>query len=69
MFALDDRTGNVLTSGWLMHAHWIWMAGLLVLWRLVQNFVNSPRIMGDRLEMEPVTVIFALMAGGQIGAS
>ena len=23
--------------------------------------------MGDRLEMEPLTVIFALMAGGQIG--
>ena len=57
----------MLTSGWLTHAHWIWMAGLLVLWRLVQNFVNSPRIMGDRLKMEPITVIFALMAGGQIG--
>jgi len=57
----------ILTSGWLVHAHWIWMAGLLALWRLIQNFVNSPRIMGDRMAMEPITVIFALMAGGQIG--
>lgn len=56
----------MLTSGWLAHAHWIWMAGLIVVWRLVQNFVNSPRIVGDRLAMEPLTVILALMAGGQI---
>jgi len=33
----------------------------------VQNFVNSPRIMGDRLQIEAFTVIFSLMAGGQIG--
>jgi predicted PurR-regulated permease PerM len=56
----------ILTSGWLAHAHWIWMASLIVVWRIVQNFVNSPRIMGDRLQMEPLTVIFALMAGGEI---
>jgi len=57
----------MLTAGWLAGAHWIWMAGLLVIWRLVQNFVNSPRITGNRLDMEPVTVLFVLMAGGQIG--
>lgn len=57
----------MLTAGWLTGAHWIWMAGLLLIWRLVQNFVNSPRIMGNRLDMEPVTVLFVLMAGGQIG--
>ena len=56
----------MLTAGWLTGAHWIWMAGLLVIWRLVQNFVNSPRIMGNRLDMEPVTVLFVLLAGGQI---
>jgi predicted PurR-regulated permease PerM len=43
------------------------MAGLLVVWRLVQNFVNSPRIMGENLELQPLTVIFALMVGGQVG--
>jgi predicted PurR-regulated permease PerM len=57
----------ILTSGWLTHAPWIWMAGLIVTWRIVQNFVNSPRIMGDRLDMEPLTVILALMVGSQIG--
>jgi predicted PurR-regulated permease PerM len=57
----------ILTVGFLTHSHWIWMAGLLVVWRLVQNFVNSPRIMGDTLELQPLTVIFALMVGGQVG--
>jgi predicted PurR-regulated permease PerM len=57
----------ILTIGFLTHAHWIWMAGLLLLWRLVQDYVNSPRIMGDNLELQPLTVIFALMVGGQLG--
>jgi len=56
----------MLISGWLTHAHWIWMAGLIAIWRIVLNFVISPRIMGDRLELPPVAVFFALMVGGQI---
>jgi predicted PurR-regulated permease PerM len=57
----------ILTIGFMTHAHWIWMAGPLVGWRLVQDYVNSPRIMGDSLELQPLTVIFALMVGGQVG--
>jgi predicted PurR-regulated permease PerM len=57
----------ILTVGFLTHSHWIWMAVLVAVWRLVQNFVNSPRIMGDNLELQPLTVIFALMVGGQVG--
>jgi hypothetical protein len=33
------------------HCHWIWMAGSVVAWRLVQDYVNSPRIMGNNLEL------------------
>jgi predicted PurR-regulated permease PerM len=57
----------MLTTGFLTHAHWIWMAALVIVWRLVQDYVNSPRIMGDNLELQPLTVIFALMVGGQVG--
>jgi predicted PurR-regulated permease PerM len=57
----------ILTVGFLAHAHWIWMAGLLVAWRLVQDYVNSPRIMGNSLELQPLSVVFALMVGGQVG--
>jgi predicted PurR-regulated permease PerM len=57
----------ILTIGFLTHAHWIWMALLLVLWRLVQDYVNSPRIMGENLQLQPLTVLFVLMVGGQVG--
>ena len=57
----------MLTIGYLTHAHWIWMAALVIVWRFVQNYVNSPRIMGETLELQPLTVIFALMVGGQLG--
>ncbi len=57
----------MLPIGFVAHAHWIWMAGLLIVWRLVQDYVNSPRIMGNTLELQPLTVIFALMVGGQVG--
>jgi len=57
----------MLTVGFLTHAHWISMAGLVVVWRLVQNYVLSPRIMGGTLELRPLTVLFVLMVGGQVG--
>jgi predicted PurR-regulated permease PerM len=59
--------GAILTVGFLAHAHWIGMAALVVAWRLVQDYVNSPRIMGNSLELQPLTVVFALMVGGQVG--
>jgi predicted PurR-regulated permease PerM len=57
----------ILTIGFFTHSHWIWMAGLVVVWRVVQNYVNSPRIMGKNLELHPLTVIVALMVGAQVG--
>ena len=56
----------ILTIGALVHAHWIWMAGLIVAWRLVQDYVNSPHIMGRNLQMPPFVVLVALMIGGQV---
>ena len=57
----------ILTTGFLTHSHWIWVVALLIVWRLVQNYVNSPRIMGENLKLQPLTVLFALMVGGQVG--
>jgi len=57
----------ILLTGFLMHAHWVWMACLLGLWRVVQDYVNSPRIMGANLNMNPFIVIVALMIGGEVG--
>ena len=57
----------ILTIGTLVHAHWIWMAGLILVWRVVQDYVNSPRIMGRNLQLPPLVVLIAFMAGGQVG--
>jgi predicted PurR-regulated permease PerM len=57
----------ILTIGALVHAHWIWMAVLIVAWRLVQDYVNSPRIMGRSLQLPPLVVLVAFMIGGQVG--
>src|SRR5262249_604748 len=56
----------ILITGWLAHAHWIWMAALIIAWRVTVNLVVSPRVMGGRLEMPPLTIFVALMAGAEI---
>jgi predicted PurR-regulated permease PerM len=58
---------TILIVGFLTHSHWIWMAGLIVAWRVVQDYVNSPRIMGNSLGLRPLTVLLALLLGGQLG--
>jgi predicted PurR-regulated permease PerM len=36
-------------------------------WRLIQDYVNAPRIMGESLEISPLVQIFSVLAGGEIG--
>ena len=36
-------------------------------WRLLQDYVNAPRIMGKSLEIDPLVQIFSVLAGGEIG--
>jgi predicted PurR-regulated permease PerM len=57
----------ILTVGLLTHSHWIWMAGLLVAWRLILDYAISPHIMSKNLQLPPLIVMFALMVGGQVG--
>jgi predicted PurR-regulated permease PerM len=57
----------ILMVGVLSHSHWIWMAVLLGAWRLTQDYVITPRVMGHELEIHPLMVIFALMVGWEIG--
>jgi predicted PurR-regulated permease PerM len=46
--------------------HLLLLALFLALWRLVQDYVNSPRIMGGKLELHPLAALFAILAGGEI---
>ena len=57
----------IISVGVVNHSHWIWMAALLAIWRLVQDYFASPRIMGRQLEIHPLAAIFAVLVGGAIG--
>jgi predicted PurR-regulated permease PerM len=43
------------------------MAASLVVWRIVQDYVVAPRVMGHNLEIHPLMAIFGVMAGWEIG--
>jgi predicted PurR-regulated permease PerM len=36
-------------------------------WRVVQDYVISPRILGGRVELHPLATIFGVLVGGEIG--
>jgi predicted PurR-regulated permease PerM len=56
----------ILTVGAVTHSHWIWMAALLGVWRIVMDYFISPHVVGHNLEIHPLMVIFAVMIGGKI---
>lgn len=50
----------------LGYKHWIILLIFLGAWRLVQDYISSPRIMGRSMELHPLAAIFGVMAGGEI---
>ena len=46
--------------------HLLVIALFLVACRLVQDYVNAPRIMGGKLELHPLAALFAILTGGEI---
>jgi predicted PurR-regulated permease PerM len=40
--------------------------GVFVVGQMLEGYVLTPRIVGDRIGLHPVAVIFAIMAGGQL---
>jgi predicted PurR-regulated permease PerM len=57
----------ILLVGAFTHSHLIWMAALLGLWRVCMDYLISPRVVGENLEIHPLLVIFAVMVGGEVG--
>ena len=50
----------------MSYPHWLALLSFLIVWRLVQDYVVSPRIMGRRMELHPLAAIFGVLAGGEI---
>lgn len=46
--------------------HLFWLLIFLLLWRLIQDYVNSPRILGEKLKLHSLLVLFGVLAGGEV---
>jgi predicted PurR-regulated permease PerM len=57
----------IVSIGVVSHSHWIWMAALLGIWRVIQDYFASPQVMGHRLKIHPLAAIFAVLVGAEIG--
>jgi predicted PurR-regulated permease PerM len=55
--------GVALLTG---YPHWVVVLVFLGTWRLVQDYVVSPRIMGKSMELHPLAAIFGVLAGGEM---
>ena len=53
--------------GMVNHSHWVWMAVLLIVWRIVQDYFAMPRVMGQQLKIHPLAAIFAVLVGAELG--
>jgi len=57
----------IVTVALLMsYKHWLILIIFLGIWRLLQDYVSSPRIMGESMELHPLAAIFGVMAGGEV---
>jgi predicted PurR-regulated permease PerM len=50
----------------LSYPHWLVLLIFLAAWRMMQDYVVSPRIMGKSMELHPLAAIFGVLAGGEM---
>jgi predicted PurR-regulated permease PerM len=50
----------------MSYKHWVILILFLAAWRVLQDYVISPRIMGEKMELHPLAAIFGVLAGGEI---
>jgi len=50
----------------MSYPHWLVLIIFFGAWRLIQDYVSSPRIMGESMELHPLAAIFGVMAGGEV---
>ena len=50
----------------LTGSHWLAVIIFLGIWRLIQDYVVTPRALGKSTELHPLAAIFGVLAGGEI---
>jgi predicted PurR-regulated permease PerM len=65
--------GPLLTLGTLVaiafltgYPHWIPLVAFWLIWRVIQDNVNVPRVMSEGLDLPPLLAIFAILVGGEV---
>jgi predicted PurR-regulated permease PerM len=57
------------TAALVQFGDWQHLVGVLAVWgvgQLLESYVLTPKLVGDRVGLSPVTVVFAVMAGGTL---
>jgi predicted PurR-regulated permease PerM len=45
----------------------LWIVAIfLAVWRLIQDYITAPRLMGKSVELPPLAALFAVLAGAEI---
>jgi predicted PurR-regulated permease PerM len=57
----------LFVAGLSGYDHLLWIAGFILCYRIFQDYVLYPYLMGDRSRIPPVMIIFGLLAGEQLG--
>jgi predicted PurR-regulated permease PerM len=57
----------LLVSAFSGYPHLVWVLIFLGVYRLFQDYVLSPRLMSQGMELHPLFVMFGVFAGGEIG--
>jgi predicted PurR-regulated permease PerM len=62
-------TATVIMSTLLLtgYQHWLVVLVFLALWRVVQDYVNTPLLMKAELELHPLAILSAVLIGGEVG--
>jgi predicted PurR-regulated permease PerM len=50
----------------MSYPHWLMLLAFLIGWRLIQDYLVAPRIMGQSMELHPLAAIFGVLAGAEI---
>jgi predicted PurR-regulated permease PerM len=53
-------------AGLMSYPHWLVLLAFLGVWRVIQDYVVSPRIMGRSMELHPLAAIFGVLAGAEM---
>jgi predicted PurR-regulated permease PerM len=56
----------VVVAGLAGYSHLLWIVSFIVAYRIVQDYLLAPKLMGAGVGVPPILVLFGLLAGGEI---